>query len=442
MYELHRKKICELFKDRKGSLIYISGASVSHRYDTDFEYPFRQESNFWYLSGVNEPDFALLLEPATESFHLLVPRRDAMYAVWMGFVLTTDEYKQKYTPDHIHYTDELEHVVRSLSPTQVHCIHESDATSIRNLGYSSDTDELADALAYCRVIKTEFELNELRIASEIASLAHRGLMKSIKPGMYEHEMQALFEYTCTRNGLRHQPYSGIHAGGAGSAVLHYVDNNRPLRDGDLFLVDAGAESKGYAADITRTFPVNGKFDSRQSMMYDIAYDMLESSLEKSVAGMEMEAIQLEACRLLIERFREEGFLYGEVDEMMEKNLFALFFPHGIGHFLGLDTHDVGGYPKGVERIDRPGLRYLRARRLLEPGMVITIEPGIYFIPALLNPAFENKEQSVHLNISKLKSFLDFGGIRIEDNLFIRESGHENLTNVPKSRSEIEQFMKS
>ena len=155
----------------------------------------------------------------------------------------------------------------------------------------------------------------------------------------------------------------------------------------------------------------------------------------------MEEIQIQAARIMIERFVDGGFLYGNVDELMNKDIFALFFPHGIGHFLGLDTHDVGGYPKGVERIDRPGLRYLRARRLLEPGMVVTIEPGIYFIPALLEPAFENKEIVPFLNVPKLKDLLDFGGIRIEDNIVITETGHENLTDVPKSRSDIEQFMR-
>jgi Xaa-Pro dipeptidase len=126
---------------------------------------------------------------------------------------------------------------------------------------------------------------------------------------------------------------------------------------------------------------------------------------------------------------------------MNQNIFALFFPHGIGHFLGLDTHDVGGYPKGTDRIDRPGLRYLRARRLLEPGMVITIEPGIYFISALLKPAFENPLQAKYLNVNELKTYLDFGGIRIEDNLFITATGHDNLTNVPKTRRDIEALMR-
>lgn len=441
MYAHHRKKLYELYADQKNTLIYIRGASVSHRYGTDFEYPFRQESNFWYLSGVNEPDFALILDPAKQEFHLLLPRRDAMYAVWMGFVRSPEHYKTTFNPDHVHYTDELENVLRSLSPSNVHCVHESDARQVREFGFQADTGELADALAFCRVLKTSDEVAQLRIASNVASDAHKAVMKAVAPGKYEYEMMATFQYTCTNAGLRHQPYGGIFAGGYGGSVLHYVENDKMLADNTLLLVDAGAESNGYAADITRTFPVNGRFSKVQSLVYDIVYNMIEHSLSLSKPGVEMEEIQIQAARLMIEQMVDAGLLYGDVETLMDNDIFALFFPHGIGHFLGLDTHDVGGYPRGVERIDRPGLRYLRARRLLEPGMVVTIEPGLYFIPALLEPAFENKEQSQFLNVSELRKYLHFGGVRIEDNIVITPSGHENLTHVPKSRSDIESFMK-
>jgi Xaa-Pro dipeptidase len=441
MYAHHRKKLYELYAEQSNTLIYISGASVSHRYGTDFEYPFRQESNFWYLSGVNEPDFALILDPTRQEFHLLLPRRDAMYAVWMGFVRSAEHYKTTFAPDHIHYTDELESVLRSLSPANVHCIHESDARHLREFGYQTDTGELTDALAFCRVLKTPDEVKQLRIASNVASNAHKAVMKAVAPGKYEYEMMATFQHACTNAGLRHQPYGGIFAGGFGGSVLHYVENDKILSDNTLFLVDAGAESNGYAADITRTFPVNGRFNKEQAIVYDICYNMLEQSLSLCKPGVEMEEIQIQAARLMIEQMVDSNLLYGDVDTLMEIDIFALFFPHGIGHFLGLDTHDVGGYPKGVERIDRPGLRYLRARRLLEPGMVITIEPGIYFIPALLEPAFANKEQSRFLNVTELRKYLSFGGVRIEDNIVISTDSHENLTIVPKSRSDIELFMK-
>ena len=154
----------------------------------------------------------------------------------------------------------------------------------------------------------------------------------------------------------------------------------------------------------------------------------------------MEDLHLQAARIMMQGLKDLGLISGSIDDMMECNLFALFFPHGLGHFLGLDTHDVGGYPKGVDRIDRPGIQFLRARRDLHPGMVITIEPGLYFIPALLLPAFEDKQKASFLNIPKLKNLLDFGGIRLEDNIIITETGYENMTDVPKEVLEVEKLM--
>lgn len=442
MQKPHRDKLSQLFTQNDGEIIFLSGASVAHRYGTDFEYPFRQESNFLYLTGVQEPDYALILVPSTGEYHLFSPRRDAMFAVWMGFVRTQDEIKEAYKPDHIHFTDELEQVLKSIQPNRVHVISERDAETVENLGYATDSGTLIDALAFCRVIKTEPELDELRRAGNVANIAHRQVMKAINPGMNECEMQAVHESTCTQNGMRHQPYSGIFASGKGAAVLHYVDNNRLIRQQDLFLIDAGAESNGYAADITRTFPASGTFSDKQAAIYDVCLRMQTETIANSKPGVEMEELHLMAARILTEEFKNLGLITGDTEELMSNNIFALFFPHGLGHFLGLDTHDVGGYPKGVDRIDRPGLRYLRARRLLEPGMVITIEPGIYFIPALLLPAFENPEQSRFLNVGKLREYLDFGGIRIEDDLIITENGHENMTDVPKTRADIENWMKS
>ena len=147
-----------------------------------------------------------------------------------------------------------------------------------------------------------------------------------------------------------------------------------------------------------------------------------------------------AARAMMEGLKKLDVVRGDIDEIMEKDIFALFFPHGLGHFLGLDTHDVGGYPKGVDRIDRPGIKFLRARRELLPGMVITIEPGIYFVPAVLEPALDNAEQNKYLNPDKVRSLIGFGGVRIEDNIVVTEDGHENLTSVVKEIKDIEALM--
>ena len=154
----------------------------------------------------------------------------------------------------------------------------------------------------------------------------------------------------------------------------------------------------------------------------------------------MEDLHLQAAHIMMSGLKDAGLVTGSVDDMMNENIFALFFPHGLGHFLGLDTHDVGGYPKGVDRIERPGIKFLRVRRDLQPGMVITIEPGIYFVPALLEPALDDPKQSQFLNADKLRSLFEFGGIRIEDNVIITEDGFENMTDVPKEISDLERII--
>lgn len=441
MESLNRSKLLSLFEKDKHAYIYVKGGTVMHRYNTDFEYPFRQESNFLYLTGIDEPDFHVILDIKEEKFILVIPRRDSKYAVWHGYVKPESYYQDQFSPDRILYNDQLESFFARRNPEVVYCLNEKDAELLKKLGLETDLKALQEALAYCRSIKNETELNYLRKASEIASQAHKACMKAIKPGMMEYEVKALYDFENIKRGALHAPYNGIHASGASSAILHYTENNRQLQDGALYLIDAGAEYKGYAADITRTYPVNGTFSTLQGDIYDVALQALNENIIAARPGVKMEDLHLHACRVILEGLKNIGILRGNVDDMMEQNIFALFFPHGLGHFLGLDTHDVGGYLKGVDPIDRPGLRFLRARRTLEAGMVITIEPGIYFIPALLKPAFEDKFKKDFLNINALKSMMDFGGIRVEDNIVITQEGCENLTDVPKKRKDIEAFMR-
>ncbi len=413
-----------------------------YRYDTDFEFPFRQESNFWYLTGVDEPEFHAVLHVETGEYHLFAPKRDAQFAVWHGKVRGMDEIADDYQPDHLHENNDLLTVLKRLNDSTIYCLNEEQAEYIEDLNrnFSVETETLEDALTYCRCIKTDYELDALREAARVNDIAHTESMKVLKPGMNEYEMKAVFDYHQKKNGLLQPAYTGIHAGGENSAILHYVENNQAIKDGDLYLVDAGYEFKGYASDVTRTYPANGTFTGNQAAIYQVVLNALNRCIEQVKPGVKMEDLHLAACRIILTGLKEFGIVKGEVEEMMENNIFALFFPHGLGHFLGLDTHDVGGYPKGVDRIDRPGIKFLRVRRELMPGMVITIEPGIYFIPALLKPALEDEEKAKFLNRNKVESMLDFGGIRIEDNLVITENGSENLTNVPKVIKEIEELM--
>lgn len=442
MHKKHREKLFSLFDEGQNAAVFIQGADILYRYDTDYEYPFRQESNFWYLTGVNEPDCALLLDLKTEEYHLFVPERDSNYAVWHGYVKSEAAYMEEYQPDHLHYINELLTVLNKIKPEVTYCLNEEDAELVEDLDrdFQVDIESLQDALTYCRVLKTEDELDLMRASARSNNLAHTEVMKHIKPGMFEYEAKALFTKVHYEHGLLHDAYNGIFAAGKNAAILHYVENNSQIKDGDMFLLDAGHEYKGYASDITRTYPANGTFTKAQAGIYQAVLNALNTCIDSVKPGVKMEDLHLNAARIMMQGLKDEGILKGSVADMMEEDIFALFFPHGLGHFLGLDTHDVGGYPKGVDRIDRPGIKYLRARRDLQPGMVITIEPGIYMIPALLKPAMEDKSQSAFLNKEKLSELMDFGGVRLEDNIVVTEDGYENLTDVPKERKDVEEIM--
>ena len=443
MYSQHREKLFSLFDDNQNGVVFIQGKEIMYRYGTDYEFPFRQESNFWYLTGVNEPDCAMLLDLNKEEYHLFVPERDAQYAVWHGYVKTKEQYQQEYQPDHLHSQNDILTVLNKLKPELVYCIDDEQAEFIEDLNrdFTVDTDSLNDALTYCRVIKTDGELDLMREACRVNDLAYLEVMKAIKPGMHEYELKAVFNKVQIENGLMQDAYNGIFASGKNASILHYVENKSQINDGDLFLMDAGFECKGYAADYTRTFPANGKFTKIQAGIYNAVLDGMQAVLDAIEPGVKMEDLHLLAARTMMEGLKKLDIVRGDTDELMKENIFALFFPHGLGHFLGLDTHDVGGYPKGVDRIDRPGIKFLRTRRDLQPGMVITVEPGIYFVPAVLEPALENPETNKYLNSEKVRSLLNFGGVRIEDNIAVTATGYENLTNVPKKIEEIEALMK-
>ncbi len=438
---IHREKLFSLFEEDNGGIIYLRGAELMYRHQTDYEFPFRQESNFWYLSGVNEPDFHLILDLQSRNYHLFMPKRTEQFAVWHGHIKSSDEVLQKYKPDHLHHDTELPGMLKDLNPDVIYCLNEQQAEYLEDLDRSLqvDTETLPEAISYCRCIKTDWELDQLREASRINNIAHLEVLKALRPGLYEYEAKAIFEYHQIRNGLLQDAYNGIHASGPNSAILHYVENNRQMKDGELYLIDAGFEWNGYASDFSRTYPVNGSFDGNQAAIYQTVLEAQKKAIEMSEPGVRMEELHLAAARIILEGLREFDLVKGQTEELMENDIFALFFPHGVGHLLGLDTHDVGGYPKGVDRIDRPGLKFLRTRRELQPGMVITVEPGLYIIPALLKPALEEDEKSRYLNRDKIESLFGFGGVRIEDNLIITENGHENLTDVPKEIEEIEEL---
>jgi len=270
-------------------------------------------------------------------------------------------------------------------------------------------------------------------------------MKATKPGMYEYELESLFHHIVyAQGGCRVFAYTPIAASGPNAAILHYghagAPNNRRIEENDMILLDLGAEYYCYASDITRSFPASGHFSPVQKDMYEIVAAARDACFGIIRAGVSWVDVHRLADRTIVKGLLERGYLQGDLDDMVASHVGALFMPHGLGHLLGLDTHDVGGYPRGTARIQLPGLKSLRTTRTLEPNQVITVEPGCYFIESLLVPAFTNPKYSKFLVEEKLRPMIGRGGVRLEDNIVVTEDGFENLSSGPRTVAEIEAVM--
>ncbi|MCI4378933.1 hypothetical protein PGIGA_G00221930 [Pangasianodon gigas] len=297
----------------------------------------------------------------------------------------------------------------------------------------------------CRLIKTDMELEVLRYTNRISSEAHKEIMKYVKPGHKEYEMESLFRHYCySRGGMRHTSYTCICGSGTNSSILHYghagAPNDKTIQDGDMCLFDMGGEYYCYSSDITCSFPANGKFTPDQKAIYEAVLKSSRAVLAAIKPGVKWTEMHRLADRVHLEELVKIGILRGNVEDMLKVHLGSVFMPHGLGHLLGIDVHDVGGYPEGVERVDEPGLRSLRMGRVVQERMVLTVEPGIYFIHHLLDQALASPQQCAFINADVLARFRNFGGVRIEDDIAVTADGVELLTCVPRTVEEIEAFM--
>ncbi|KAJ3089544.1 hypothetical protein HK102_006137 [Quaeritorhiza haematococci] len=355
--------------------------------------------------------------------------------------------RAQYGFDRCEYADQLGALLKEYAAEKVHVIDGSDLSALHKAGSGVTVvdSHLRSAIAEARVFKTKGEIEVIRMAAKITGEAHIALMKSLKTGVTtETEMHARFVYECARKGAQFQAYTPIVAGAKRGAVLHYVKNNEPLPTNphDFVLVDAGCEYNLYAGDVTRTYPVGGKFVDEWKTTYEIVLDAQKAVLNALKPGVEWEDMHRLATRVICEGLQKAGILRGSTEELLKHHLPALFFPHGLGHLIGIDVHDVGGYPAGVERIQEPGIRYLRMRRTLKPGMYVTVEPGVYFVDTILEPALKDPNTSKYIDLPTLERFRSkVGGVRIEDDVLITESGIENMTGwIPKEIPDIERVM--
>jgi len=414
-----------------GSAALIFAAPEVTR-SNDSEYPFRQNSDFWYFTGFNEPEALLVLIKSDENHNhsVLFNRvRDLTAEIWFGRRLGQEAAPAKLGVDRalpwndigeqlhllLNGLDEVYHA-QGLYPEADKLVF-SALDKLRrgfrqNLSAPASLTDWRPWVHEMRLFKSPEEIAILRRAAEISALAHTRAMQACRPGLYEYHLEGEIHHEFNRHGARFPSYNTIVGSGENGCILHYTENECELRDGDLVLIDAGCEWQGYAGDITRTFPVNGKFSPAQRAVYNIVLKSLETALSRFRPGVSIREVNDEVVHIMVTGLVELGVLQGEVDALIAEDAHRKFFMHGLSHWLGLDVHDVGHY--GTPSRDR----------ILEPGMVITIEPGLYIAP----------DADVPMEYRGI-------GIRIEDDIVITETGNENLTDsVVKDPDAIEALM--
>ncbi len=438
-FAARRQRLLDKLGPNAVAVVKSAGLHIRNR---DAEYPFRQDSDFLYLTGFNEPEAVAVFVPgrAAGEFVLFCQNKDPAMERWTGIRAGTDGAVSGYGADQAYSIDELDKKILPLlsGRKEVHYRMGVDESfdlrvmrwlnSLRRQGRNGvvppDTFKVLDTLLHeMRLFKSPAEADMMRHAANTAARAHRRAMQVCKPGLFEYEIEAEILREFKRDGME-PAYSSIVGGGENACILHYIENRCVLKDGDLLLIDAGGEHQGYASDITRTFPVNGQFSEAQRQLYQVVLAAQQAAIATVKPGASWNDPHQAALRVLVTGLVELGLLQGEVEQLMQdpkpekegeaapEAAYKQFFMHKTGHWLGLDVHDVGDYKIAGEW------------RTLEPGIVLTVEPGLYVSPA------DNVDER-WWNI----------GIRIEDDVLVTESGHEVLTQaVIKEIAEIEALM--
>lgn len=428
MYKTHRQTLA---KKLPNGIIFVAGDSITYR-NYDVNYRFRQNSDFLYLTGCEQADHYLLIEGKSGKSHLFIPDIDIKHQVWEGRMLTTAQAKTRYGVDFVHYNSSLAEVAAKLAKGKALYSLKEQSRKTPKAG-RGNTDKLREALDECRRIKTDGEIKIMQKANDITAKAHKAAMKAAQTAKNEAELEAMIEYTYKMNGAHHHAYISIVAGGANAAILHYKENNMALKKNELMLIDAGCEINGYASDVTRTFPINGKFSKKQKEIYNIVLDCQNKSIKRAKVGVSYLDVHIASMHDIAKGLAKLGiFKTNNTDEIVKSDAIKIFYPHGLGHLLGLDVHDVGAKKSKKHN--------LRSALTLEPGMALTIEPGIYFIEAHFNNKETRKKYQDLINWKVADSYYSVGGIRIEDNIIITKTGQKNLTRVPKTVAAIEKWM--
>lgn len=419
--------------DENSVAIIPAAHEATRSYDTEFK--FRQDSDFDYLTGFPEPDAIAVIDPSNKRspYTLYVRPRDPLMETWYGRRHGTEGAVKKFKANKAFSIEKFDADLPKLldGRDKLYYRFSVDKTldqkilaylsgqRVRRLKTAYPPHTIIDPTIITgemRLHKTADEIELMQKAADISVNAHLLAMKKAKPGMNEFQIESLIEAYMRENGASGVAYNSIVGTGDNATILHYVENNMPLKDGDLLLIDAGAEYQGYAADITRTFPVNGKFTQAQREVYDVVLDVQKKCIEETVTGQTVKGRHELSIELLTEGMKKLGLLKGKTADLIKKKEYLRYYMHGVGHYLGRDVHDAGRYFTDQSA---------KNSRPFAPGMVLTVEPGLYI------PPNDRKAPAKYRGI----------GIRIEDDVLVTKDGNRNLTGkLAKEADEIEAIM--
>ncbi|KAJ4304365.1 hypothetical protein N0V88_001978 [Collariella sp. IMI 366227] len=483
-----------------GGIIYLPGQEEKLYEDSDMGPEFRQRRHFYYMSGADFPGCAVTYDIERDQLILWIPYTDPRTVLWYGRTPSPKQCMAHSHVDDVRYIQGLQKTLIAAISSQriIYCLHRDQVPPFEIPdNVSIDTSDLAPAIDRARVIKTEYEIEMIRRANAVSSAAHRVIMSRIKGLRNERQIDAVFHYSCHTSGAKRQAYPVIAASGINGSTLHYNDNDQPLAGRQLVVLDAGAEWNCYASDVTRTFPISGQFSPQAAAIYRLVERMQVECIERICPGMMFHSLHLHACAVAVIGLLELGILRGgSPAKILSHGTIAAFFPHGLGHHVGLEVHDVSGAERllfdvpsrgapvsplrgdgltgcraGSKRAlysaDMLGSLYrdalhtgqmpmdasylakggkamrfgevedqthspmLAGKQKLEKGMVVTVEPGIYFCREYLEQFLNHPVHSQFIDKFELEKFYDVGGVRIEDDILVTEEGYENLTTAPK-----------
>ena len=414
----------------ENTIAVLPNAPVANR-NRDVDYHYRSSSNFHYLSGFDEPESVIVIIPGRPygEYLLFCRERDLSKEIWDGYRSGQEGALEQYGADDSYPISDLDDIlpgllegkekvfytmgnIPSFDQRMVGWLNHLRNASRQGMHSPTEIIELDHSLNELRLFKSSGEIKAMRTAAEISAQAHIRAMQFTQVGQGEYQVEAEIIHEFMKNDCRSPAYPSIVGGGENGCILHYIENNHKLKNNDLLLIDAGAEHQYYAADITRTFPVNGKFTACQKDIYTIVLNAQKAAIAEVQPGNHWNQPHEAAVRVITEGLLKLGLLKGKLETLIEKEAYREFYMHRTGHWLGMDVHDVGDYKVGGEW------------RVLEPGMVLTVEPGIY----IRDPK----------TIAKKWHFI---GIRIEDDVLVTKTGHDVLSkNAPKEIDEIEALM--